>query len=231
MSSPSRRVWFITGASRGFGLEIARVALDRGDAVVGHGAGCASRRGGAAGPRRRFVRARARRHQRGPGPRRGRRGGRALRPHRRAGQQRRPRPARRGRGGDGTRTCAAVYETNVFGLLACHPRGAAGSCRTPARRAHRQHGARWAASPRGSAGASTGSTKFAVEGLSEALGAGARTARHRRDDRGAGGRSARTSWTGAPCTSPRARSTTTRTPSAACAAGRPPRTARSRAIP
>ena len=35
MSSPSRRVWFITGASRGFGLEIARVALDRGDAVVG----------------------------------------------------------------------------------------------------------------------------------------------------------------------------------------------------
>ncbi|MGA8152176.1 MAG: oxidoreductase [Terriglobales bacterium] len=27
-------VWFITGASRGFGLEIARVALDRGDSVV-----------------------------------------------------------------------------------------------------------------------------------------------------------------------------------------------------
>jgi NAD(P)-dependent dehydrogenase (short-subunit alcohol dehydrogenase family) len=27
-------VWFITGASRGFGLEIARAALDRGDAVV-----------------------------------------------------------------------------------------------------------------------------------------------------------------------------------------------------
>ena len=35
MTSPSRRIWFITGASRGFGLEIARVALDRGDAVVG----------------------------------------------------------------------------------------------------------------------------------------------------------------------------------------------------
>ena len=27
-------VWFITGAARGFGLEIARAALDRGDAVV-----------------------------------------------------------------------------------------------------------------------------------------------------------------------------------------------------
>jgi NAD(P)-dependent dehydrogenase (short-subunit alcohol dehydrogenase family) len=27
-------VWFITGASRGFGLEIARQALERGDAVV-----------------------------------------------------------------------------------------------------------------------------------------------------------------------------------------------------
>jgi len=27
-------VWFITGASRGFGLEIARAALERGDAVV-----------------------------------------------------------------------------------------------------------------------------------------------------------------------------------------------------
>jgi len=31
MKSP---VWFITGASRGFGLEIARAALERGDAVV-----------------------------------------------------------------------------------------------------------------------------------------------------------------------------------------------------
>ncbi len=28
------KVWFITGASRGFGLEIARAALNRGDAVV-----------------------------------------------------------------------------------------------------------------------------------------------------------------------------------------------------
>lgn len=27
-------VWFITGASRGFGLEIARAALKHGDAVV-----------------------------------------------------------------------------------------------------------------------------------------------------------------------------------------------------
>lgn len=27
-------VWFITGASRGFGLEIAKVALERGDSVV-----------------------------------------------------------------------------------------------------------------------------------------------------------------------------------------------------
>src|SRR5258706_2426997 len=27
-------VWFVTGASRGFGLEIARAALERGDAVV-----------------------------------------------------------------------------------------------------------------------------------------------------------------------------------------------------
>jgi NAD(P)-dependent dehydrogenase (short-subunit alcohol dehydrogenase family) len=30
----SELVWFITGASRGFGLEIARAALERGDAVV-----------------------------------------------------------------------------------------------------------------------------------------------------------------------------------------------------
>jgi NAD(P)-dependent dehydrogenase (short-subunit alcohol dehydrogenase family) len=30
----SSQVWFVTGASRGFGLEIARAALDRGEAVV-----------------------------------------------------------------------------------------------------------------------------------------------------------------------------------------------------
>lgn len=30
----SSQVWFITGASRGFGLEIARAALDRGHSVV-----------------------------------------------------------------------------------------------------------------------------------------------------------------------------------------------------
>ena len=33
-TSGGRLVWFITGASRGFGLEIARQALERGDAVV-----------------------------------------------------------------------------------------------------------------------------------------------------------------------------------------------------
>jgi NAD(P)-dependent dehydrogenase (short-subunit alcohol dehydrogenase family) len=32
--SGGRLVWFVTGASRGFGLEIARQALERGDAVV-----------------------------------------------------------------------------------------------------------------------------------------------------------------------------------------------------
>src|SRR5262249_60958989 len=32
--SSGRLVWFVTGASRGFGLEIARQALERGDAVV-----------------------------------------------------------------------------------------------------------------------------------------------------------------------------------------------------
>src|SRR5262249_56140895 len=32
--SSDRLVWFVTGASRGFGLEIARQALERGDAVV-----------------------------------------------------------------------------------------------------------------------------------------------------------------------------------------------------
>jgi NAD(P)-dependent dehydrogenase (short-subunit alcohol dehydrogenase family) len=30
----SSHVWFITGASRGFGLEIARAALERGHSVV-----------------------------------------------------------------------------------------------------------------------------------------------------------------------------------------------------
>lgn len=34
MFTPNKKVWFITGASRGFGLEIARNALARGDAVV-----------------------------------------------------------------------------------------------------------------------------------------------------------------------------------------------------
>ena len=34
MSKLSNKVWFITGASRGFGLEVARAALARGDHVV-----------------------------------------------------------------------------------------------------------------------------------------------------------------------------------------------------
>ncbi|TAL23171.1 MAG: SDR family NAD(P)-dependent oxidoreductase [Aquabacterium sp.] len=34
MNTPQRPVWFITGASRGIGAEIARAALERGDAVV-----------------------------------------------------------------------------------------------------------------------------------------------------------------------------------------------------
>ena len=34
MSANSKKVWFITGASRGLGLEIARGALQRGDSVV-----------------------------------------------------------------------------------------------------------------------------------------------------------------------------------------------------
>src|ERR1700745_824032 len=34
MSPNGKKVWFITGASRGFGLEIARAALQRGDFVV-----------------------------------------------------------------------------------------------------------------------------------------------------------------------------------------------------
>ncbi|NMG15420.1 oxidoreductase [Aromatoleum bremense] len=34
MSTSEKKVWFITGASRGFGLEVARDALQRGDLVV-----------------------------------------------------------------------------------------------------------------------------------------------------------------------------------------------------
>lgn len=34
MSTTNKKVWFITGASRGFGLEVARDALARGDSVV-----------------------------------------------------------------------------------------------------------------------------------------------------------------------------------------------------
>lgn len=34
MSSPTPLVWFVTGTSQGFGLEIVRAALDRGDSVV-----------------------------------------------------------------------------------------------------------------------------------------------------------------------------------------------------
>ena len=34
MSNANTKVWFITGASRGFGLEVARAALARGDRVV-----------------------------------------------------------------------------------------------------------------------------------------------------------------------------------------------------
>ena len=35
MDRTTRRVWFVTGASRGFGAEIAAAALEAGDAVVG----------------------------------------------------------------------------------------------------------------------------------------------------------------------------------------------------
>ena len=34
MGTAQQQTWFITGAARGFGLEIARAALARGDAVV-----------------------------------------------------------------------------------------------------------------------------------------------------------------------------------------------------
>lgn len=34
MSTSAQKVWFITGASRGFGLQVARDALQRGDFVV-----------------------------------------------------------------------------------------------------------------------------------------------------------------------------------------------------
>jgi NAD(P)-dependent dehydrogenase (short-subunit alcohol dehydrogenase family) len=84
-----KKIWFITGAGRGMGLEFAKAALAAGDAVRRDRPQPRGRRRGGR-PGRRPAGRQARRHQH----RRRRSGGvgrrRPLRPHRRAGQQRGP---------------------------------------------------------------------------------------------------------------------------------------------
>jgi NAD(P)-dependent dehydrogenase (short-subunit alcohol dehydrogenase family) len=109
-------VWFITGASRGFGLEITREALSRGDSVVATARNPQAVRdaiadgGDACTPSDSTSGARA-------GERRGGRRDRAVRSHRCTGQQRGPRTSGRGRGNLRCRG-SAIFDINVFGLLA-----------------------------------------------------------------------------------------------------------------
>ena len=83
-----KKVWFITGAGRGMGVDIAKAALAAGHAVVATGRNTDTRHRRARRARRPAGR-QARRHR--PRRRRGGRPGgrRPVRPHRRAGQQRR----------------------------------------------------------------------------------------------------------------------------------------------
>ena len=93
------KVWFITGASKGFGRIWAEAALARGDRVAATARDVSTLDGSGRKVRRRHRRAAARR-QRQVGRRCcGRRGAQALRPPRRRHQQCRLRPVRRHRGG------------------------------------------------------------------------------------------------------------------------------------
>ena len=98
-SNDNRKVWFITGAGRGMGADFARAALAAGHAVVATGRD-PERVAAALGQSDDLLAVTARRHQ----PRRcrsgGARRGRSLRPHRRAGQQRRQLLRRLLRGAD-----------------------------------------------------------------------------------------------------------------------------------
>ena len=82
-----KRVWFITGAGRGMGVDIAQAALTAGHAVVATGrkTDAVAERGGRD---RRPARRRTRHHERGVGRSGGAGCFSAFRPHRCAGQQR-----------------------------------------------------------------------------------------------------------------------------------------------